>query len=32
VDDMKEKNKQIYTGSREEVINMGYVPCKRCNP
>ena len=32
VDDMKVKNKQIYTGSREEVINMGYVPCKRCNP
>ena len=32
VDDMKEKNKQIYTGSREEVINMGYVSCKRCNP
>ena len=32
VDDMKEKNKQIYTDSREEVINMGYVPCKRCNP
>lgn len=32
VDDMKEKNKQVYTGSREEVINMGYVPCKRCNP
>lgn len=32
VNDMKEKNKQIYTGSREEVINMGYAPCKRCNP
>ncbi len=32
VDDMKEKNKQIYTGSREEVINMGYASCKRCNP
>ena len=32
VDDMKEKNKQIYTGSRDEVINMGYVPCKGCNP
>ena len=32
VDDMKQKNKQIYTGSRDEVINMGYVPCKRCNP
>lgn len=32
VDQMKEKNKQIYTGNREDVINMGYVPCKRCNP
>lgn len=32
VDDMKEKNKQIYTGNREDAINMGYVPCKRCNP
>lgn len=32
VDDMKEKNKQIYTGSREEVIHMGYAPCQRCNP
>lgn len=32
VDQMKEKNKEIYTGSREDVINMGYVPCKRCNP
>ena len=32
VDDMKEKNKQIYIGSRDDIINMGYVPCKRCNP
>ena len=32
VDQMKEKNKEIYTGNREDVINMGYVPCKRCNP
>lgn len=32
VDDMKEKNKQIYIGNREDIINMGYVPCKRCNP
>ena len=32
VDQMKEKNKQIYTGNREDVINMGYVPCKRCDP
>ncbi len=32
VDDMKEKNKQIYTGTKEEVLAMGYVPCKRCKP
>ena len=32
VDDMKEKNKKIYTGTRDEVIAQGYVPCKRCNP
>ncbi|NLG04646.1 MAG: hypothetical protein GX567_12585 [Clostridia bacterium] len=32
VDSMKEKNKQYYTGTREEVISMGYDPCKKCNP
>ena len=32
VNDMKEKNKQEYTGSREEVIEMGYSPCGRCKP
>lgn len=32
VNEMKEKNKQIYTGNREDVIHMGYVPCKQCNP
>lgn len=32
VDQMKEKNKEIYTGNREDVINMGYAPCKQCNP
>ena len=32
VEDMKEKNKLEFTGSRDEVINMGYVPCKRCKP
>lgn len=31
-DEIKPKNKQEYTGTRDEVINMGYVPCKRCNP
>jgi len=29
---MKEINKQYYTGTREEVIGMGYEPCQRCNP
>ncbi|MCD7882465.1 MAG: DNA/RNA non-specific endonuclease [Lachnospiraceae bacterium] len=32
VDQMSEKNKQEYTGSREDVISMGYEPCKNCNP
>ena len=32
VSDMKEKNKKEYSGTRDEVINMGYVPCKRCKP
>ena len=32
VADMKESNKVFYYGSRDEVINDGYVPCQRCNP
>ena len=32
VDDMKESNKQIFTGTRDEVIAMGYDPCGRCKP
>ena len=32
VKQMKESNKQSYTGSRDDVIAMGYVPCKKCNP
>ena len=32
VKQMSEKNKQAYTGNREDVISMGYVPCKKCNP
>jgi len=31
VDDMKEKNKVEFY-SRDEAINQGDVPCKRCNP
>lgn len=29
---MSEKNKQEFTGTRDEVINMGYDPCGNCNP
>lgn len=32
VGQMNESNKQEYTGSREDLINQGYDPCKRCNP
>ncbi len=32
VDDMKEKNKREYQGNREDLINQGYDPCKRCEP
>lgn len=32
VKNMSEKNKQVFKGSREEVIAQGYEPCERCNP
>lgn len=32
VKDMKEKNKQEYTGTRETLIAQGYDPCGRCKP
>lgn len=32
VDQMSEKNKWEYTWSRDDIIAMGYDPCKRCNP
>jgi DNA-entry nuclease len=32
VDQMKESNKIYFTGTRQEVINMGYSPCKNCDP
>ena len=31
VNKMSEKNK-VFLSSRDEAINQGYVPCKRCNP
>ncbi len=32
VDQMKEKNKQEFSGTRDEAISMGYAPCGNCNP
>lgn len=32
VDDMAAKNRVDAGSGREEIINQGYVPCKRCNP
>ena len=32
VSTMSEKNKEAYTGSREDLIAQGYDPCGQCNP
>lgn len=32
VSDILEHNKVIYETTREEMLAMGFVPCKRCNP
>lgn len=32
VDSMSAKNRQDFTGTRDEVIAMGYDPCGRCHP
>ena len=32
VKDMADHNKVYFTGSREEVLEAGFDPCKRCNP
>lgn len=32
VDEMKDKNKQEYTGTRDELLADGYKPCGRCKP
>ena len=32
VKQMKDKNKQEYFGTRDNVIAMGYAPCGNCNP
>lgn len=30
--EINEKNKEQYSGTREEVLSQGYSPCKNCNP
>ncbi len=32
VRDSKAKNRETYVGAREDLIEQGYDPCKRCNP
>ena len=32
VGQMKESNKWYYNGTHDDVVNMGYVPCRRCCP
>ena len=32
IDRMAEKNKQSYTGARDDLISQGYDPCGNCNP
>lgn len=32
VRDIAGSNKEVYTGNREDLINIGYEPCKRCKP
>ena len=32
VKQIKDKNRKDYTGDRQYLIDVGYVPCKNCNP
>lgn len=32
VADIKPQNRKDYSGSRQDLIDQGYYPCKRCNP
>ena len=32
VQDISKDNKLKYSGTRQEVLDMGYEPCKRCLP
>ena len=32
VEDMKKKNKKLFTGSCDDAIELGYSPCGKCKP
>lgn len=32
VESISDENKEVYTGTRDSVTDMGYVPCGHCNP
>ena len=32
VKDMSEKNKKVFNGKRQDLIDSGYEPCSSCNP
>ena len=32
IKNMKSANREKYTGSRDELLRLGYEPCKHCNP
>lgn len=32
VNDIKSSNRWNYSGMRDDIIDMGYSPCKKCNP
>ncbi len=32
IKNMKSANREKFTGSRDELLRMGYEPCKHCNP
>ncbi len=32
IDEIKEENKNVYYGSREELVEQGYEPCGNCKP
>ena len=32
INDIKDNNRQDYNGNRDNLISLGYAPCKRCNP